>query len=226
MKNAAICTVAGGLAFVLMALQFDWSSEDAVTEAPAVEAKTLEKKQAAPAKTSDKPVAKKAYKPKFPQDLAPALSAYPVPEAAAFSPSDKIYPMVFLKTSGLVYQEWQDRLNEGWCAETVEDTQLVVVLGPHRKIFVNRTDYPNGAPPIDRFRWELEVSVVEAKTGKVRANRSFANVPRAIKPREAWELTEIGAPVAFKTVYNWVVSNARVNFPDVANPNPLVTVVE
>jgi hypothetical protein len=216
MKPYAIALVVGGLAFAFMSYQLDWiGSPSSDEDQPAAE-------------TKPEPVAAKQQKKKlrFPYDLGPAARAMPVPDAALFTPEARTYPLVFLKANGALVQNWQDKLPEGWGAETVEETQLVVVLGPHKKIFVDHTPYPGGAPPIDRYRWELELSVVEPRTGKVLTNRTFANIPRALKHVEAWELTEIGTPIAYKTVFTWVASNARAGFPELSNPHPVVTVVE
>lgn len=210
MKTFAICGVASGLAFLLMGHQMGLFNDGNASDG---NLSTEEKKETGP-------------KARFPQDLAPAARAKPVPQAAPFNGDAKVYPMVFLKTNGTLYEKWQERLNDGWAAEKVEHTQLAVILGAPKKQFVNVMRYPNGAPPIERYKYELEVSVVEAHTGKVVANRLFVNVPRAIKPVESWELTQIGEPVAFKTVFNWVVSNARANFPVATTPEPLITVVE
>jgi hypothetical protein len=161
---------------------------------------------------------------KFPQDLAPAARAQAVPEAAVFTPSNKYYPMVILKPSGQLHA-WQEKLGDEWQAESVETTQLALVVGADKKRLLSRTDYPNGAPPVERWQFELEVSVVEPKTGKVVANRMFHNVPRGIKQIEGWELTMIAQPVQFRTVFNWAVSEARVGFPKLTEPRPLITIV-
>ncbi|MFO0970174.1 MAG: hypothetical protein U0793_31875 [Gemmataceae bacterium] len=215
MKPYLIATLVGGAAFVFMSYQLDWLGSPTNEDEPQAEA--VEPKKEAP---------KPGKKLKFPDDLAPAARARAVPEAASFSPDAKIYPLVFMKANGRLFEKWQEKLNENWAAESVEQTMLVVVLGPHKKSFVDRTTYPNGAPPIERYRWELEVSVVEARTGKVLTNRNFVNMPRPIKKLESWELTAIGAPVDFRTVYSWVVSNARAGFPEVTSPHPVTNVVE
>ena len=68
--------------------------------------------------------------------------------------------------------------------------------------------------------------MVEAQTGKVLGNRVFVNMPRGIKPLEAWELTAIGQPVSFSTVFRWVSSNAKTGFPPEDDPKPLINVVD
>ncbi len=135
------------------------------------------------------------------------------------------FRVAIFKTSGHLYQDWQDKLKEQWQADSVENTSLVLVLGPQRKIFVDIIPYPNGAPPISRYKFELEASVVEAKTGRVLANRLFINMPRNIQHIETWDTTALGSPVEFRTVFYWLASGARAGFPPVDNPSPIVTVV-
>ena len=175
------------------------------------------------------PVEKKAAKPEvkaqFPKDLAPAARAEAVPAAAAYNSAAKIYRLAILKTNGTLYEDWQDKLKEEWQADSVENTSLVLVLGPQKKIFVEVVPYPNGAPPISRYKFELEASVIEAKTGKVLASRLFVNMPRKIHRVETWDTTALGSPVEFRTVFNWIAAEARAGFPLVTNSTPIVNVV-
>ena len=70
-----------------------------------------------------------------------------------------------------------DKYDEEWYARKVEETELVIVLGNSRKTEVQVVRYPN-APAVSRIRYDLEASLIEAKTGTVLANQIFANVPR------------------------------------------------
>ena len=99
------------------------------------------------------------------------------------------------------------------------------MIGPQKKIFLEKILYPGGAPPIDRFKYELEASVIEAKTGKVLANRLFVNVARNIVRVETWDTTALGSPVDFRTVFHWAASGARAGYPPVDNPSPIINVV-
>jgi hypothetical protein len=170
-----------------------------------------------------KPVARA----KFPIDLAPAAKAQPVPPAASFTPSDKPHKIAILKTTGSLH-EWQDSIagyHVDWAAERVEETELVLVVGGHRKIQVSHHTYPNGAPPITRYQYHLEASLIEAKTGHVIAHRLFQNRPRQIRPVEAWELTAIGQPVSYQTVFRWASHIAKFGPPEQPDPTPIVTEV-
>jgi hypothetical protein len=167
----------------------------------------------------------KPAKARFPQDLAPSARAEPVPQAAAYDPGAKLFRIAILKTNGALYEDWQDKLSEEWRAESVEDTSLVIVVSRQKKIFLEKIPYPNGAPPIDRYKFEMEASVIEAKTGKVLANRVFVNVARNIQRIETWNTTALGSPVEFRTVFWWAAAGARAGFPPADNSAPIVNVV-
>src|SRR5262245_17402041 len=105
----------------------------------------------------------KRPKGKSPTDLAPAARAEAVPGAAAYDPSAQFHKMVILYTTGKLHREWQERLREEWQAESVEETSLAIVVGPQKRTHIEHIPYPGGAPPIDRYKFEVEVSIVEAK---------------------------------------------------------------
>jgi len=200
MKVAFISGGIGLFAFVLMAMQtgvLDFSSAtDDDEEAAPVEPK------APPA-----PVALK-----FPEALAPAIRGNAVPQAASYVPEARPHRMVFLKPTGLIH-DWQEHLHDDWAADSVENTELVIVVSPQQKTFLSVQRYPNGAPPVERFQYDLEVAVIVPKEGRVLIKQRFQSIPRPIKNKEAWELTAIGQPVAFRTVYSWLSSRAQTGFP-------------
>jgi hypothetical protein len=213
MKVVAIGSVLSALAFVAVGLQMGIfrGQRAPVDENSAVE----EAPPPPPAKVSAK----------FPEDLAPAAQARPVPAAAEYKHGPVPHPLVFLRLSGAVHP-WQEYVGDTWSAETVATTELVVVVGQPRKIFVNRIDYAGGAPPITRYIFELEISVIEAKTGKILANRLFRNTPRQIMHREAWETTAIGRAVSIQQVKSWVCNTSMAGFPAAHDPNPITLEVD
>jgi hypothetical protein len=164
---------------------------------------------------------------RFPEDLAPAARAQPVAAAAAFAVANKPHKIVFLKPNGALHkwQEDADGYSEEWVATNVEETELVIIVTPQIKSTIERVSFVNG-PPIDRNRFELEASVIEAKTGKVLAHRSFVNMPRTIARQELYETTDLGSPVRYLTVFNWLAGQARGGFSATVNASPLVTIVE
>jgi hypothetical protein len=158
----------------------------------------------------------------FPDDLAPAARALPVPAAAEFKPSTDVHPLVYLQLNGSLHP-WQETLHSDWAADSVTTTELAVVLGVPRKASISHHTYPNGAPPITRYQFELELSVIEAKTGKILANRLFRNVPRPIMKVESWETTAIGRAVTQEQVFAWVGRMCKKGFPESGDQRLIVT---
>jgi hypothetical protein len=164
---------------------------------------------------------------KFPEDLAPAARAKPVPAAAEYKFGNPPHKFAVLKVNGALHP-WHTVAvddQEDWTATNVEETELVLVLSNQTKTIIEHVTFANG-PPVDREKWELEASIVEVKTGKVLANRRFINLPRAIQAREAYELTMLGAPVHFHTVFNWATRQAKNGFVPNPNAEPITTVEE
>jgi hypothetical protein len=210
MKIFGICALVGGAVFAAAVLQMGALRNNPAPgpdPAPA----------AAPA-----PVVVKEKKLKFPDGLAPTTRAQAVDKAAPYTPSFEPHKLTFLSVNGTLH-EWHDGIPAIWQADYVEETELVVVVGRHRSERIQHVTYANGAPPIDRVRWDLEVSVVEAKTGKVLDNRVFQNLPRPVRASEPWALTLIGRQVHWAPVFHWVSENSKIGFPHGDNPYPIVT---
>jgi hypothetical protein len=157
----------------------------------------------------------------FPQALAASVRGIGVPQAADYDPkSRRPHPLVILTHSGKLLQDWQKLLNEDWQAETVEKTELVLIVGSDHKTLISKQFYPNNAPPVFRYRYDLDVRVVAAKTGVILGRNHFVSMPRNIKRVEAWELTALGQPVSFTTVFNWLSSHALAGFPKASSAQP------
>src|SRR5262245_35981830 len=210
MKVLLICASLSAMVFVAMGLQLGMFGENRRTGERRV---VVPKKAAAP-------------KARFPEDLAPAAQGQPVAAAADFEPGDRPHKLVFLKSDGELHPWHEDHggYHEDWWTMSVEKTELVVVIGKTRKIALETIRYPNGAPPITRYQFDLEAALVEAKTGQVLANCVFQNMPRQILRLESWERTALGAPVSYQTVFQWAAGIAQAGPP--ANPNqmPIVNV--
>lgn len=165
---------------------------------------------------------------KFPEELAPAARTQPVPIAAAFVVSNQPHKMVFMKPNGALHPWHEDHYgyHEDWHTERVEETELIVVVGNATKHQVEVIPYGNNAPPITRYRYQLDASLIEAKTGNVLTYRSFHNLPRHARPREAWDLTAIGAPVTYHTVFRWAADIAKFGPPPTPIATPIVVNVK
>jgi hypothetical protein len=208
MKTVAIWSGISALAFVIIGAQMGvFHKERRADDTEVAEEKPV---------VASKPITK------FPDDLAPAAQAKAVEVAAEYKPGPEPHPLIYLRLNGTVHP-WQETVREDWQAETVATTELAVVLGVPKKVFVDRIDYPGGAPPITRYIYELEVSVIEAKTGRILANRLFRNTPRPVMKRESWETTAIGRAVSPQQVFGWVSRQAKAGFPETHDGTPIIT---
>ncbi len=219
MKTFMICTVVAGLAFLGMGYQTGMFRN-----------LTAQVQDDGDEGDAPKPVAAKAkakvVKSKFPEDLAPAARAKPVEKAGAFKPGPEVHKLVFMKPDGSLHK-WQEEIHDEWQAGSVESTELVVVVGTMKKQFVQKITYPNNAPPITRYAFEVEVSVIEPRTGKIVAFRTFRNEPRQVFQVEDWATTAIGRPINWQTVFRWMSSMTKVGFPDEVDANAkIVNVIE
>jgi hypothetical protein len=210
MKAFAICAAVSGLVFFAAFMQLGGLNIGSGKGSGSSETAKNEKK--APPRA------------KFPQELAPAAQAKPVEKAAEFKPGPDPHKLVFMTPTGELHP-WQEDIPEAWQADTVEETELVIVVGSESKIFVDRTTYPGGEPPINRFIFEVEVSVVEAKTGKILDNRMFRHLPDRVNGIEEYATTVIGRSVHWALVYRWVSARTHTGFPHEANPLPVEVVV-
>ena len=206
MKAYVICAFFCAIGFFAMGMQLGLFGNQQHSAA-------REEEPEAEAEAERKPLLPK--RAKFPEELALAARTQPVPIAADFKVSNEPHKMVFMRPNGALHPWHEDHAgyHEDWHTERVEEAELVVVVGNSSKHAVEVIPYGNGAPPITRYRFQLEVSLVEAKTGKVLTYRSFHNLPRHARPREAWDLTAIGAPVSYHTVFRWAAEIAKFGPP-------------
>jgi hypothetical protein len=186
MKTAAVCVVCAAGAFFAMHLHLSGQLGGADEAAE----KADEKKEQFPPT-------------KFPLDLAPAARGEPAPRAAAFTQKYDTHPTAVLTVSGRLH-EWHSRLQPDWQADSVETTELVLVVAPQKKTLLQIVPYGGGAPPVRRYRHDLDVWLVEARTGQQIASRRFWTEARPCMPQERWELTELGDPVECAPVLEWL----------------------
>jgi hypothetical protein len=186
MKTAAVCVVCALGAFAVMHFHLSGQFGDGEAEAPAV-------KEEPPAE--------------FPQDLVPAARGESVPRAAAFNPKSEVHPTVVLQRNGKLH-DWHLRLPADWLADSVETTELVMVAGPPQRTLLQTVYYPNGAPPVRRYRYDVKVWLLEARTGGQIATHCFRTDARPIRPVELWDLTELGQPVECVVVIDWMKAKA------------------
>lgn len=186
MKTAAVCVACAVGAFVVMHLHLSGQlgGGDEAAEPKA-------EKQAPLPPT------------RFPHDLAPATRGEPVPRAAAFSRKYDTHPTAVLTLSGRLH-DWHVRLPPDWQADAVENTELVLLVAPAKKTWLQTVTYSNGAPPVRRYQYDVDVWLVEARTGREIKRHRFTTVARPIQRVEQWELTELGDAVECATVFDWL----------------------
>jgi hypothetical protein len=194
MKTFGVCAVGGAVAFLVMSMQMGLLGPSRPEAAEPEDGERTEDRQ------SREPLP-------FPEGLHPACRGNPVPAAAAFKRGSGFHPLVLLRTDGNIHS-WQECLDSEWSAETVERTQLVVVLSPQRRIKIGTQTYPN-APAVDRFKYELDAHLIVARTGKVLSRKRFYTMPRQVREVESYELTALGEPVSFREVFSWLASESR-----------------
>jgi hypothetical protein len=183
MKTVAICLGCGVVAFLAMGYQMGLFADRAPVED--VTAQAVEESPPAP-------------EPKFPEDLSPACSGKAVPQAAAYHPSAEPHPLAFFDCGGKLRTQWQERLSSEWQPDGVYSTELVVVLGQDNKANAAPQQLATG-PETSRTAQELDVRVVEARTGKVLSRRRFP-------PGEPQKTGQ------FTAVFNWVSAQAQTGF--------------
>jgi hypothetical protein len=126
-----------------------------------------------------------------------------VPQAAAFNPHNETHATFIFRPNGTVHA-WQERLHPDWQAGSVEETELVVILPPQTRTLLQTVNYSNGAPSIRRYQYDLDVRVLEARTGRLLGHKRFQTVARPVRPMETWALTEVGDPIAWRDVFHWL----------------------
>src|SRR5688572_23597973 len=137
MKSYFICALLCMFGFFAMGMQLGWFR-------PVSEAE-LEEELEDSAELVDEEMPGKPPKARFPVDLVPAAKAQPVALAAAYEPADRPHKLVIMRANGSLH-EWHNNLegyHPDWCPYTVEETELVLVIGGYRKIKLSYHTYPN-----------------------------------------------------------------------------------
>ncbi len=139
--------------------------------------------------------------------LAAVTRGKGVRQAAAYHKTDRIHPAWCLAADGSVHA-FNEEMPAEWRAGSVEETELVIVIGPEGRTFLSHTrfvdDAGRPAPGITRVRTHLMVGIVEAKTGKRVAQQHFFQDPRLLNAHEPGGFTELAEPVPFATVARWL----------------------
>lgn len=106
--------------------------------------------------------------------LSEACHGNPVPDAASYSDTSGIHPAVGMKLYGSKYSAYNYAIPDQALAEGVSDAQLVLCLKEAEKELLERCPYgkegdDEATNVVERYSYELDVILVEAKTGNVLA---------------------------------------------------------
>lgn len=103
--------------------------------------------------------------------LSPACQGNGIADAAPYNAGVNDPHLIILINSLGDAHTWNTDLPTAWRSTSVNDTQLVACIGGERARILQRCEYnvaPTEYPPshlIERWRYELEINVVEAQTG-------------------------------------------------------------
>jgi hypothetical protein len=113
------------------------------------------------------------------------------------------HPVVLLDTQGSEHP-WTNELPREWWPATVEELQLVALIGPEEEVVIEVCPY-NG-PDITRFRYQHSIRLVEASTGiEVDSAVLTGSDPRECRATEAWSLERLeGERPTYEQVEEWL----------------------
>ena len=101
--------------------------------------------------------------------IAPVARRQGVPEAATYDPdSPGPHPVVLLTESGLAHR-WNHSLPAEWLPSSVSETELIIVVGAEKENALGSASYAgcnNKTVRVFRYRFELDVVIREARTGR------------------------------------------------------------
>jgi outer membrane protein assembly factor BamB len=133
----------------------------------------------------------------------PVIAGQGVPGAARYDPgAPGPHPVVILSSAGAGYREteetspghsdawhydWNENLPTGWSPASIGETELVVVIGPQQEFNLGSQAYNRG-PNISAYRYEVEMELREARTGRVVATYRF----KGSDPRPFPETAPVG----------------------------------
>ena len=167
--------------------------------------------------------------------LAGVCSGRGVPDAAAYA-GGGVHPVVVLTSSGEPH-DWSDDLAETWYPQSVQAAQLVACVEEEQERSIEVCPY-NG-PDITRYRYEVSLRLVEARTGvEVASTVLRGNDPRECRQTEDYDLTRLaGDHISYSAAADWLRAHVEmasvsastapepaVEAPAAPNPQPSIEV--
>jgi hypothetical protein len=140
--------------------------------------------------------------------LAGVCSGRGVPDAAAYA-GGGVHPVVVLTSSGEPH-DWSDDLAETWYPQSVQAAQLVACVEEEQERSIEVCPY-NG-PDITRYRYEVAIRLVEARTGvEVASTVLRGNDPRECRQTEDYDLTRLaGDHISYSAAADWLRAHVEM----------------
>jgi len=160
--------------------------------------------------------------------LSPVCRGQGVEQAAPYTGGPP-HRLVSLDSDGNAHP-WIKEIPEDWCPSSLNDVELVLVVGEEKEKLVQTCEY-EGGPDIKRYRYSMDVELREAKSGEtVSCTIIYGTMPRPCEKIEEVALTRVqGSPVSFTQLQRWleryVMDKEKVATPDTATILTLAVVV-
>jgi hypothetical protein len=134
--------------------------------------------------------------------MSPVLSGKGVIDAAAYTKSKGLHPVVVISSSGGI-DSWTNEIPKEWRPESTSQTQLVAVINRGAKPL--QTCAYTG-PSVTRYQYYLKADLREAKTGKlVQSTTLYGSVPGQCRQSERMSVTTLyGSSVEFSQLKTWL----------------------
>lgn len=142
-----------------------------------------------------------AYFETFSSAFSQVSEGLGISQAAVYQGNE--HPVVLLDSIGNEH-DWSHELPMEWLPTAVRETQLVVCVGEEREIKIETCHYDG--PDITRYRYSLDVELIEAKTGNIVGLTTLeGSWPRACQQTESYYLTRLeGSHVSFDQLREWL----------------------
>ncbi len=135
--------------------------------------------------------------------LAPATTLEPVEGAAQWPrQADQIPRIAILDQEGKLHP-WHASLPDDWRAESVAETDLVLMLSQPEKPHTSEIVFPSPG------EHRLSAYLIEARVGKVLKSLRFVGKPLSVVGKESSETNEAVEAIPFDQVVHWVKQEIR-----------------
>jgi WD40 repeat protein len=101
--------------------------------------------------------------------------------------------------------DWNELLPFNWSPSAISETELVVLIGPEREINLGSQSYTIG-PSITAYRYETDLELREARTGRTLATYTFVGSdPRPFPERAPVDMTRLeGSHFGYPALEDWL----------------------